>query len=188
VTEAEWDSCIDPDALLAFLWTSGKASERQVRLLCAACCDRIREEITERVAPTDADAPEGGRGDPIALVGEEVRFYRLLAADEALHALDCGDSERVALLRCVFGCPFQPPPSLDAPLLNWNDGAAVKLAQAIYEERSIPSGHLDAARLAVLADMLEEAGATDAQLLSHLRSAGPHVRGCFAVDAILGKS
>jgi hypothetical protein len=61
------------------------------------------------------------------------------------------------------------------------------LAQAVYEDRELPSGHLDAARLAVLADMLEEAGATDPQLLTHLRSAGPHVRGCHALDALLGK-
>ena len=45
---------------------------------------------------------------------------------------------------------------------------------------------LDPARLAVLADALEEAGA-DAELLAHLRSAGPHVRGCSALDAILSK-
>ena len=71
--------------------------------------------------------------------------------------------------------------------LAWHGGAAVKLAQSVYEERELPSGHLDAARLAVLADMLEEAGCSDAQLLGHLRGPGPHVRGCFAVDAMLGK-
>jgi hypothetical protein len=64
----------------------------------------------------------------------------------------------------------------------------VKLAQAVYEERELPSGHLDAARLAVLADMLEEAGATDPHLLGHLRSPGPHIRGCFAVDALAGRA
>jgi hypothetical protein len=39
----------------------------------------------------------------------------------------------------------------------------------------------------VLADALEEAGCTDASILEHLRSRGPHVRGCFAVDLLLGK-
>jgi hypothetical protein len=38
----------------------------------------------------------------------------------------------------------------------------------------------------VLADALEEVGA-DRALLDHLRSPGPHVRGCFVVDALLGK-
>ena len=38
--------------------------------------------------------------------------------------------------------------------------------------------------LAVLADALEDAGCTDAALLEHLRSAGPHVQGCFALDLL----
>jgi hypothetical protein len=87
------------------------------------------------------------------------------------------------LLRCLFS-PFRPvavDPAYRAP-------AVLSIARAAYDERHLPSGHLDAARLLVLADALEEAGATDAALLAHLRSAGPHVRGCFAVDAILGLS
>jgi hypothetical protein len=35
---------------------------------------------------------------------------------------------------------------------------------------------------------LEDAGCTDADLLGHLRGPGPHVRGCWAVDLVLGKS
>jgi hypothetical protein len=41
--------------------------------------------------------------------------------------------------------------------------------------------------LPVLADALEEAGCTDADLLGHLRGPGPHVRGCWALDLLLGK-
>jgi hypothetical protein len=55
-----------------------------------------------------------------------------------------------------------------------------KLAQAIYEER-------DLQRLAVLADALEDAGCDSAEVLGHLRSEGPHVRGCWALDLVLGK-
>ena len=62
----------------------------------------------------------------------------------------------------------------------------VSLAEAAYQERQLPSGELDPARLAVLADALEEAGA-DPVLLQHLRGPGPHARGCFAVDAALGR-
>ena len=47
------------------------------------------------------------------------------------------------------------------------------MANTIYEERLLPTGHLDPARLAILADALEEAGCTDADLLGHLRAAGP---------------
>jgi hypothetical protein len=66
--------------------------------------------------------------------------------------------------------------------------AVLALAQAAYDERLLPSGYLDNARLAVLADALEDAGSMDAELLEHLRGPGPHVRGCYAVDWILGKT
>jgi hypothetical protein len=62
----------------------------------------------------------------------------------------------------------------------------VGLAQAAYDERQLPSGHLDPARLAVLADALEDAGCTDPDLLAHLRGPGPHVRGCWALSLVLG--
>jgi hypothetical protein len=90
------------------------------------------------------------------------------------------------LLQDLFGNPFRPV-SLDPAWLAWHGGAIPTLAGAVYEVRELPSGHLDAARLAVLADMLEEAGCTDADLLGHLRGPGPHVRGCFAVDLVLGR-
>ena len=64
----------------------------------------------------------------------------------------------------------------------------VALARVAYDQRELPSGTLDVARLAVLADALEEAGCTDADLLGHLRGPGPHARGCWAVDLLLGKS
>jgi hypothetical protein len=48
-------------------------------------------------------------------------------------------------------------------------------------------GTLNRCRLAVLADALEEAGCADGTLLGHLRGPAEHVRGCFAVDAVLGK-
>jgi hypothetical protein len=41
--------------------------------------------------------------------------------------------------------------------------------------------------LPILADALEEAGCTDSSILDHLRSAGPHVRSCWAVDLLTGR-
>jgi hypothetical protein len=96
-------------------------------------------------------------------------------------------AEQSALLRDIIGDPFRPPPLLAPSLLDW-DGIILQLAQAAYEHRTLPSGYLDPARLAVLSDALEEAGCTDADLLTHLRSPGPHVRGCWAVDLLLAKS
>jgi hypothetical protein len=90
------------------------------------------------------------------------------------------------LLRDLVGNPFRPV-SLDRTWLSWNGTTVSRLARTAYDNRDLPSGHLDPARLAVLADALEEAGCADADLLGHLRSPGPHVRGCFAVDALLGR-
>jgi hypothetical protein len=45
---------------------------------------------------------------------------------------------------------------------------------------------LDTVCLAVLADALEEAGCDNADLPVHLRGPGPHVRGCWALDLLLG--
>jgi hypothetical protein len=88
------------------------------------------------------------------------------------------------LLRDLLGNPFRPVPV--SPV--WRRPQVVALAQATYDERLLPSGHLDPARLAVLADALEEAGCSDADLLGHCRGPGPHVRGCWALDLLLGKS
>jgi hypothetical protein len=62
------------------------------------------------------------------------------------------------------------------------------LAEAAYEERVMPAGTLDPARLSILADALEDAGCTENELLGHLRGPGPHMRGCFVLDLLLGKS
>lgn len=91
---------------------------------------------------------------------------------------------QVRLLRCVFGNPFRPP-GFDP---SWLSIPVVGLAKAAYHERELPSGILDVARLGVLADALEEVGCNNADILAHLRGPGPHVRGCWALDLILGKS
>ncbi|MBY0232140.1 MAG: hypothetical protein K2W96_22915 [Gemmataceae bacterium] len=88
------------------------------------------------------------------------------------------------LMRDVFLHPFRQDPfraGRRPPII-------ASLARAAYEERLLPSGHLDLARLAVLSDALEEAGCTDTAILSHLRSPGPDVRGCWALDHVLGEA
>jgi hypothetical protein len=89
--------------------------------------------------------------------------------------------EQCRLCRCVFGpLAFRPVPPLAPALLTWNDATAVKLARAIYDGRRFED-------LPILADALEEAGCTAAGLLGHLRGPGPHVRGCWALDRLLGR-
>jgi hypothetical protein len=90
------------------------------------------------------------------------------------------------MVREVFGNPFRPV-ALDPSWLTWSDSTVRKLAEAAYNERQLPEGTLDPSRLALLADALEDAGCTEAHLLHHLRSPGPHCRGCWAADLVLGK-
>ncbi|HZY89356.1 MAG TPA: hypothetical protein VFE78_31325 [Gemmataceae bacterium] len=84
-----------------------------------------------------------------------------------------------SLLRDLFPC-FLGPVMIASSLRAGNDCTPSRLAQAIYNERAFDL-------LPVLADALEDAGCTDADILGHLRGPGPHVRGCWAVDLVLGK-
>jgi hypothetical protein len=72
----------------------------------------------------------------------------------------------------------------DPSQLTKHDSLLTKLARAACEDCSLPAGPLALARLLVLANALQD----DAQVLAHLRSGGPHVRGCFSLDAIRGRS
>ncbi len=90
---------------------------------------------------------------------------------------------QAALLRDIVGNPYRP--STLAPVFQTPE--VLTLARAAYGERGLPGGHLDPGRLAVLSDALEELGCEDDALLAHLRSPGPHVRGCWALDLIIGK-
>jgi hypothetical protein len=85
------------------------------------------------------------------------------------------------LLRDIFGNPFRSSPPFPQPVLAWNDSTIKRIAQGIYDERAFD-------RLPILADALLDAGCDDEELIRHCRSDGPHVRGCWAVDLILGKS
>jgi hypothetical protein len=83
------------------------------------------------------------------------------------------------LLRDIAGNPFRRP-ALSPAWLHAQDGAAVKLAEAIYEGRAFD-------RLPILGDALEDAGCTDEDMLGHCRGGGEHVRGCWVVDLVLGR-
>jgi hypothetical protein len=98
----------------------------------------------------------------------------------ALHAASAAVNQyRGRLLNEIFGNPFRPV-TVDPAWLRWRDGAATSMAQRMYDERRFED-------LPILADMLEEAGCTNADILNHCRNKGEHVRGCWAVDLILGK-
>ena len=110
----------------------------------------------------------------IPLQAGEVPQERLRPVCLAEGAVQC------AILRDIFDNP--PRPVAVAPAwLAWNGGTVPRLAHAIYEEQAFE-------RLPVLADALEEAGCTDPDLLGHCRQPGEHVRGCWGLDLLQGKS
>jgi hypothetical protein len=91
-----------------------------------------------------------------------------------------GDREAEAAAQCVLlreiFNPFRSVPA-NPPWLTPNITA---LAATIYDDRAFDI-------MSVLADALEEAGCTDPDILTHCRSPGPHVRGCWVVDAVLAR-
>jgi hypothetical protein len=80
------------------------------------------------------------------------------------------------LVRDIIGNPFRPS-RLDRSRLT---PQVVQLAEAIYDERAFD-------RLPELAQALEDAACAERAILDHCRQSGPHVRGCWVVDLLLGK-
>ena len=215
MTESDWLACTDPRRLLDYLEVYHKAARtkggrRKLRLLACACCRRLWHlakydkgrrgvEVAERYADGLAgkeelraarEVDEPGWDDlwsaaqyalkekPQEATGPMALHYYLLhgvGTDwEGERRGQCG------LVRETFGNPFRLPPSAASAVLAWNEGLVPRLAQAAYQERAFD-------HLPVLADALEDAGCADADLLGHLRGPGQHVRGCWAVDLLLGK-
>jgi hypothetical protein len=153
------------------------AARNEAERLCKGIGDIIADHgamavqsLCERRASlfTSADSTSG--------IAAEARF------DEKTSWGAAQDEEKRAqarLLRDIAGNPLRPV-AFDRAWLSWNDGALVNLAQAIYDGRAFD-------RVPILADALEDAGCDNADILSHLRGPGPHVRGCWVVDLLLGK-
>lgn len=64
---------------------------------------------------------------------------------------------------------------------DWLTQQVLSIAQSIYDHRTF-------AELPVLADCLSDNGCDDEELLNHFRSDVNHVRGCHALDTVLGLS
>lgn len=80
------------------------------------------------------------------------------------------------LLRKIIGNPYSQP-AVDP---HWLNSKVRLLAEAIYHNQTFN-------QLPSLADALEETGCRESGILGHCRSPGPHVRGCWVVDALLGR-
>jgi hypothetical protein len=207
MTEAKWLRARDPHPMLDFL--DERLSDRKLRLFACACCRRVWDrlshersrravEVAERFADGLASPQQQGARHRLAM---SVPWADQASPEGAQAAYNCVDKDatqaahmsayvlgensprerraQAALLRDIAGNPFRPVVASPA-LLAWGDGTLPKLAQPIYDERAFD-------RLPILADAVEDAGGPE-EMVSHLRSPGPHARGCWVVDLILGKA
>jgi hypothetical protein len=207
--EGGWQECRDPLAMLCYL--HGRASGRKFRLFATACA---RDEFASGTIPVsecpaeclpryfesilEAEAFADGGPAP-SLRSGLFHWIALGACDEDVAHSALGFNADVGLwlapieeivprmiaryrthpaqyIREIFGNPFRPV----AVGARWQTADVVGLARAIYEDRAFD-------RLPILADALMDAGCEDESILSHCRGQGPHVRGCWVVDLVLGK-
>jgi hypothetical protein len=191
-------------------------SERKMTLLAVAlgrCLQWVYEHDWHRLAldATEERADDAGREQEIkrslSQLYEELKRprhpqnpyldrvvrgvalpYSLWESTEAL-MLDCARALRTAwgnrkppvpaqaeLLRDIFGNPFRPV-AFSEP---WRTDTAVSLARQMYESR-------DFSAMPILANALQDAGCSSAEILDHCRGCGPHGRGCWVVDLVLGR-
>jgi hypothetical protein len=204
MTEAEWLACEDPHRLIDLLGADG--SRRKLRHFVCACvrymwrppmdeetartlalAERIADDVqnvdrNEWIAANnnylqrwtgDSYAPDDNAGLLLLAVGLDV------LNDAIWLVRKMSDSEKEwagALLREVFGNPFCPV----AFSPSWRTDTTVALARQMYESR-------DFSAMPILADALQDTGCDSADILDHCRGPGPHVRGCWCVDLVLGK-
>jgi hypothetical protein len=190
MTETQWQNCVDPDPMLAFL--RDKATGRKLRLFVCACRRRVWELLDERSqAETEAVEAEVDVAPPTTAVWMSTQAEASGLATMAAHAAeevggeaaaksawDKHRRDQCALLRDLFN-PFRKAKA-DPKWLSANGGAAGKLAQEIYEK-----GNFE--RLPELAEALMDADCQDDRLLAYCHAAKVHARGCWVLDALLGK-
>jgi hypothetical protein len=211
MTHEEWLASTDPEAIWRLY---PPMSDRKVRLWVSGCCrimlnPRARTPWYERYANWFAPAQwlpnleaaedyADGLIDQQALrerrdlksggphnVLKTVAGIKSFSHAEAIRRVgrcsgEFGSPSRAemrGLIRDVFGNPFRPA-ALDAA---WRTSPTVGLARSMYESRNFGT-------MPILADALEEAGCNNPDMLTHCREPGNHVRGCWVVDLVLGKS
>jgi hypothetical protein len=187
----------------------GRASERRLRLFASACCRGILSKfdpyhgalnVSEGIAEgkrtskllrglsfwstvaSEAGDPPGWAIQQALDVGEyglDGEFTDWVAGlrpnGKEVDPMD--DLARFAdLARCVFGNPFRPVAANPA----WLTSTVVTLVKQMYEKKTFDA-------MPILADALQDAGCEEAELLDHCRGGGPHCRGCWVLDLVLGK-
>ena len=191
----EWESATDPGRMVEMLRRKGGVSDRKWRLFVAAFWrwqavrlnsppDLLaRAEVMSQWAETGR-LPRGKKPsrspNVIFFSSDAARSAELTATAGLDWDPDDGGPSAIEiqprLLRELFGNPFRPPP-YEA---RWNSTDVLGVARGISEEQTFD-------RLPILADALMDAGCSDSAILGHCHGPGPHVRGCWVVDLVLGR-
>jgi hypothetical protein len=207
MNEQEWLACTAPEKMLQFL--SANSANRKFRLFICACCrcywDRLKDKRSRHAVEwseqfIEGQVDEGKRREIILAAWEVLRPYRgrnrpieawwaaFAPCDRFLDRdgeWQGGDHQQrivmSVLLRDIIGPLLFRPVNLAPSWLNWHDGLLVSMARQMYHNR-------DFTEMPILADALEEAGCQDQDILDHCRARSEHVRGCWVVDLVLGKS
>jgi len=201
MTEAEWLACEDPEQMSSFLQGNEMATDRKWYLFACTCLydygailpnRRDRREMmvwinaTERYvdglmtrAKWEAAGARFGHAHEGYPHGHAM--WAAFTAATAVHGNNSTGSRdqyhrEADMVRDIFGNPFRPASLAPA----WRTDTVVLLAEQMYESR-------DFSALPILADALQDAGCDNTDVLDHCRGAGPHVRGCWVVDLVLGK-
>ena len=205
MTEQEWQKCSDPQTMLKFL-KRRKASDRKFILFSLACADRHAptiEEYCQKIYGMWDGFVEGlislhelNVAYEIVLKGlckKAPRPYDQAVWDASAYLSKAKDKEtevksQTSTLRDLFGPIAFRRVAITPSILLRHDGTIPRLAQALYEERQMPAATFDPARMNILADALLDAGCDNEEIIQHCRGDKPHVRGCWVVDLMLGKS
>jgi hypothetical protein len=185
MTEADWLRSKDSYRMLRPF--HGMGLERKKYLFWIACCLRNEKRDDPWCRSLYLRALEyADRQDDLSLISDwptrqrpsfETAEERAESINFPVLAGEPTQEEKAILIRDIFGNPFRPV-TLDPA---WRTANAVALAQAIYDERAFE-------RMPILGDALEDAGCDNDDILNHCREPGEHVRGCWVVDLLLGKS
>ena len=206
-----WLESVSPGHLAVFLarGASPRKSGLFIRHLCR-CFPDVFSDPRSLAALNAADAHEAGdltepefsaAWQAAVLEGEDLTYAVRLAGDIAAdgffpnvmaqfrravleHAGKGFNPRRnptARAMRPVFFEHFGDPRSPVERDPSWLTSTVVKLAEGMYASR-------DFAAMPILADALMDAGCDNADVLDHCRADGPHVRGCWVVDLVLGKS
>jgi hypothetical protein len=143
---------------------------------------------SDPVGPLELPGGADGEVVPVWIPDPDLRFFlEFLACRQPstgnqfldYFPREVGPKVGAALLRDIVRYPSIPI-ALPVEWLNSNNATVRQMAEGIRVEQAFD-------RLPFLADALEDAGCHEQELLRHCRSDGEHVRGCWALDFLLGK-